>query len=49
MGGMIGCDEVCLSLLVSSVIRINLLWLMKFQGKGFMTSEFLLGVLSLGR
>lgn len=52
MEGRIVCDKVCLgvaSILVSPVMRVNLSRLMKLQGRGFRTIEFVLGNLSLGR
>ena len=55
MEGMIVCDKVCLgevsicSLLEADQIKVNLPWLMKLLGRGFMTTEFLLEDLFLGR
>lgn len=52
-GLMITCDKVVwvwYRLLVSSpVIRVSLPWLMRLPKRGFMTTEFLLEGLSLGR
>lgn len=53
MGGMIIYDKVCCvwcELAVPSpVIQVSNPWLMKLQARAFMTVEFLLEDLSLGR
>ena len=47
--GMVVCDKVCLTLRCTSLIGVSVPWLMKLLSREFMTTEFLLEDLSLGR
>ena len=46
---MVVCDKVCLALGSTSLTGVSVPWLMKLLSREFMTIEFLLEDLSLGR